>query len=205
MNPNEATTTQNPLYPIFLKLYQLRMLIVGAGEVGLEKLSFILKSSPNAQITIVAPEVRPEIEELMAKHPQVQVVRRKYLSDDLRNKDLVIAATNFRDLNEQVRNDAKSKGILVNVADTPELCDFYLGAIVTRGNLKVAISTNGKSPTFAKRFRQVLEEILPHNTPELLDNLHEIRNQLVGGFSAKVQALNELTASLISPASEANN
>ena len=202
MNTLSSIETQNPLYPIFLKLHELRMLIVGAGEVGLEKLSFILKSSPHARITLVAPDVRTEIEELILAHPQVQLIRRNYLSDDLRNKDLVIAATDIKPLNQQVREDARKRGILVNVADTPELCDFYLGSIVTRGNLKVAISTNGKSPTFAKRFRQVLEDILPEDTHDLLENLHQIRKQLVGGFSAKVKELNAITSSLIKEPSQ---
>ena len=85
----------------------------------------------------------------------------------------------------------------MNVADTPDLCDFYMGSIVTRGSLKVAISTNGKSPTFAKRFRQVLEEILPHDTDDLLRNLKVIRDRLKGGFEYKVKELNRITSTLV--------
>ncbi len=191
------STEQNPLYPIFLKLHQLQMLIVGAGEVGIEKMTFILKSSPDANITIVAPEVREEIWALIEGKDNVKVIQKKFDRDDLIGKDLVIAATNFPELNKEVRLQAKRKGLLVNVADTPALCDFYLGSIVTRGNLKVAISTNGKSPTFAKRFRQVLEEILPHDTADLLNNLKTIRDNLKGDFEYKVKKLNELTADLI--------
>ena len=109
----------------------------------------------------------------------------------------MIAATNFRDLNEQVRTAAKANGALVNVADTPELCDFYLGSIVTRGSLKVAISTNGCSPTFSKRFRQWLEAILPEDTGVLLQNLNDFRSRLRGDFSEKVRQLNSLTAGLL--------
>ena len=191
------TEEQNPLYPIFLKLHQLDMLIVGAGEVGLEKMSFILKSSPDAQITMVAPEVRPEIEELIKGRDNVKVVRRKFKKKDVKGRDLVIAATCFKKLNKKVRKHAKKAGALVNVADTPDLCDFYLGSIVTRGNLKVAISTNGKSPTFAKRFRQLLEEILPTDTADLLLNLKVYRDRLKGDFEHKVKKLNELTADLL--------
>lgn len=192
-------TVLNPLYPIFLKLHELDLLIVGAGEVGHEKLFFMLKNSPKANVTIVAPWVSPKIEELLAQHPghRVTIRRRAFESTDVVGFQLVIAATNDRSLNESVRDAAKSWGALVNVADTPDLCDFYLGAVVTRGDLKIAISTNGKSPTFAKRFRQLLEEALPANTPNLLKNLHSLRSRLTGDFAQKVDRLNDLTASLV--------
>lgn len=191
--------TQNPLYPVFLKLHQLKMLIVGAGEVGFEKLSFILKSSPGAHITLVAPWISPDILTLLSeKGPfDVEIIKREFQDSDVDGHDLVIAATNIKALNHQVQSIAKSKGKLINVADTPDLCDFYLGSIVTRGNLKVAISTNGQSPTFAKRFRQLLEEILPNETDQLLANLRTIRDELKGNFTDKVKKLNELTASLV--------
>ena len=82
---------------------------------------------------------------------------------------------------------------MVNVADTPELCDFYLSSVVKKGDLKIAISTNGKSPTFAKRFREVLEEILPDSLQATLDNLQQIRNKLKGDFQDKLEKLNEIT------------
>jgi len=187
----------NPLYPIFLKLHKLRMLIVGAGEVGYEKLFFILKSSPDARITVVATWTSEEVEELVARHPSVTLHIKPFEVYDVENKDLVIAATNDSALNVQVREAAKARDILVNVADTPDLCDFYLGSIVTRGPLKLGISTNGQSPTFAKRFRQMLEDILPESTETLIENLYQFRNQLKGDFTHKVRQLNELTESLI--------
>lgn len=191
-------SNQNPLYPIFLKLHQLEMLIVGAGEVGIEKMSFILKSSPEARITIVAPEVRDEIWALIkGREDRIIVHQRKFEPSDLDGKDLAVAATCFVELNKQVQQEAKARGILINVADTPALCDFYLGSIVTRGDLKVAISTNGKSPTFAKRFRQLLESILPTETAELLDNLKVYRDRLTGDFEYKVHELNRLTEGLL--------
>jgi len=191
-------TDKNPLYPIFLKLHNLRMLIVGAGEVGYEKLFFILKSSPDANITVVAPWVSPELEELLSNGDyKVEIIKKEFAVSDIDGHDLIVAATNIRELNHEVQRAAKAAGRLVNVADTPELCDFYLGSIVTRGPLKVAISTNGQSPTFAKRFRQVLEATLPEDVGDLLDNLKEIRDKLTGDFNAKVKALNEITASLL--------
>lgn len=204
--PARMTQAANPLYPIFLKLHQLEMLIVGAGEVGYEKISFMLKSSPQANITMVAPWVNPDILELLAQNPahQVTIIRKPFAESDLDGKDLAVAATNIPELNKSVWAAAKQRKILINVADTPGLCDFYLGSIVTRGDLKVAISTNGKSPTFAKRFRQMLEHTLPADTAELLDHLKAFRDTLDGDFAEKVRQLNELTASLLRQESELN-
>jgi siroheme synthase-like protein len=83
----------------------------------------------------------------------------------------------------------------VNVADTPDLCDFYLGAVVTKGELKVGISTNGRSPTIAKRFREFLEEVIPEDTNQLLDNMNGIREKVKGDLVEKVKVLNEVTKS----------
>ncbi len=187
----------NELYPVFLKVHQFDTLIVGGGDVGLEKISFLLKSSPNAQITLVAKEILPEIKELAAKHPTVNLIERAFFNEDLTEMQLVVIATENRELNHEIRNEAKRRNILVNVADTPDLCDFYLGSIVTKGDLKVAISTNGKSPTVAKRMREMLTEVLPEEIDELLQNLRAIRDQLQGDFGAKVQKLNHLTEDLV--------
>jgi precorrin-2 dehydrogenase / sirohydrochlorin ferrochelatase len=190
---------QNPLYPVFLKLHELDLLIVGAGEVAHEKLFFILKSSPDANVTVVAPWISPKIFELLRANPGHKVTfrPRDFEPTDVVGFQMVIAATNDRPLNERIREAAKSWGALVNVADTPDLCDFYLGGVVTKGDLKIAISTNGKSPTFAKRLRQILEEALPDATPNLLRNLHSLRTRLTGDFQEKVDQLNDLTASLV--------
>lgn len=188
----------NTLYPVFFKLSNLKMLIVGAGEVAQEKLHFILKSSPDAQVTVVAPEIAPEIIDLFNSSSfHINIINKEFYEGVLDSFDLVIAATNIKSLNQQVYESAKRKKILINVADTPELCDFYMGSIVTKGDLKIAISTNGKSPTFAKRFRQLLEKVLPDNIEELLPNLQQLRNKLQLNFSEKVSYLNEVTKSLI--------
>ena len=198
METVENTSSQNLLYPVFFKLDKLKMLIVGAGEVGHEKLSFIIKSSPNANIKIVATWVSDEVQHLVEKFPnQISVDIKPVEIFDLVEHDLIVSATNFKEVNLKVYGYAKALGKLINVADTPELCDFYLGSIVTRGDLKVAISTNGKSPTFAKRFRQILEDILPNDTNDLLQNLFHIRNQLKLNFEQKVEKLNEITKTLI--------
>lgn len=191
-------TASNPLYPVFFRLDKLRLLVIGGGAVGEEKLSFILKSSPNANIRIIAPWVSEGVQELIKGFPlQISLVSRHFRPEDAADADIVVAATNLVDVNREVYLAAKHYGKIVNVADTPDLCDFYMGSIVTRGDLKVAISTNGKSPTFAKRFRQLLEEILPEESHNLVNNLKSVRDRLKGNFDYKVRELNRITATLI--------
>ncbi len=187
---------KNNLYPIFLKVHQLNVLLVGAGNVGLEKLSFLLKSSPNAKVQIVALDILPEVNDLAVKH-QVEITKDAYNPAYLDDKDLVIVATDDNNVNIQVYNNCKQRNLLVNVADTPQLCDFYLGGIVTKGNVKIAISTNGKSPTTAKRLRQFFEEVIPEDINELVQNLNKYRKTIKGNFEKKVETLNKLTESLV--------
>ena len=172
------------------------MLIVGGGFVALEKLTFLLKSSPDSKVKLVAKEYIPEVKQILSKYHLCNV-RDAYHADYLDGIDVVIGATNDAEVNEQIYKDAKSKHILVNIADNPPLCDFYMGGIVTKGHLKIAISTNGQSPTIAKRLRQYFEEILPDTIDDLLIYLRRYRNQLKGDFETKVETLNKLTQSFI--------
>jgi len=190
----------NPLFPVFLKLEQLQTLVVGGGNVGLEKLSAILANSPQAQVLLVAPMILPEVVELASRHPKVTLVKREFREEDLADRDLVLVATDDHVLNVAIRDLAKSRKILTNVADTPQQCDFYLGSIVQKGSLKLAISTNGKSPTVAKRLKQVLNESLPDEIEQVLDKLIKLRAQLTGDFAYKVKRLNEVTEVLVEPA-----
>lgn len=186
----------NTLYPIFLKLNVLKVLIVGAGNVGLEKVSFMLKNSPDANIRVIGIEPKKELKELISKFENVTLEQKVFQEGDLEGVDLLVLATADLVCDTYIKSLAKKKGILCNVADNPALCDFYLGSIVSRGDLKVAISTNGKSPTLAKRIREYLEEALPNDTQAIIDNLGEIRSQLEGDFQAKLEALNQVTASM---------
>ena len=188
---------RNNLFPVFLKLESLETLIVGGGHVGLEKLSALLKNSPAAQITLVARAIGEPIKELARKHSQVKLFERNFKLWDLWDKDLVLLATDNRQLHETIRNFARTRRLLINVADTPDLCDFYLGSVVTKGNLKIGVSTNGKSPTISKRIREYLEEALPDDTNELLNNMQKIRDQIKGDFNQKVKTLNDITASFL--------
>ncbi|MBP8793579.1 MAG: bifunctional precorrin-2 dehydrogenase/sirohydrochlorin ferrochelatase [Lutibacter sp.] len=187
---------KNELYPIFLKVANLQVLIVGGGNVGLEKLTFLLKSSPNAQVTIVSKEFNSDLIAL-AKNHNVQLIESVYNVSFLEGKHMVVATTDVVAVNIQVHADCRERSILVNVADNPPYCDFYMGGIVTRGNVKIAISTNGKSPTLAKRLRQFFEEVIPDNIDELAQNLNNFRKTIKGDFQEKVATMNEMTRSIM--------
>ncbi|MBI3501454.1 MAG: TSUP family transporter [Bacteroidetes bacterium] len=189
-------TNINKLFPIFLKLEKLKVLIVGGGNVALEKLNAVLANSPETNITIVAPEIINEIFKISYENENVKIKQRVFFPGDLFNADIVIAATGDHDTNKIIKDEAKKREMLVNVADTPELCDFYLGSIVNKGDLKIAVSTNGKSPTLAKRVKEVLNDAIPNETQNVLDNLEVIRKKLNGNFSEKVKKLNEITSVL---------
>ena len=189
--------SRNNLYPIFLKAKALHVLIIGGGNVAEEKLHFLLKSSPDAKVTIVSPMFREGTLSL-ANSFDVELIHDTYNNSFLKGKHLVIATTDIPEVNVEVYNDCKARHILVNVADNPPYCDFYMGGIVTKGHVKIAISTNGQSPTTAKRLRQFFEDVIPENVDDLVQNLNEFRKTIKGDFEHKVQTLNEFTKGLIS-------
>ncbi|WP_405295959.1 bifunctional precorrin-2 dehydrogenase/sirohydrochlorin ferrochelatase [Algibacter sp. Ld11] len=191
-----AEKERNNLYPIFLKTKSLNVLIVGGGNVAEEKLTFLLKSSPDAHVTMVSPMFR-EGTKTLAKTGCVTLVEDVYKKKYLIGKHMVVATTDIPEVNVQVWKDCRAEAKLVNVADNPPYCDFYMGGIVTKGNVKVAISTNGKSPTTAKRLRQFFEDVIPENVDDLVKNLSEFRKTIKGDFEQKVETLNEFTKGLI--------
>ncbi|MDT0606417.1 precorrin-2 dehydrogenase/sirohydrochlorin ferrochelatase family protein [Croceitalea rosinachiae] len=187
---------RNELYPVFLKVNNLKVLIVGGGNVAEEKLTFLLKSSPNARVEMISPIYR-EATVKLAKNHGVKMFKGKYRRSFLKGKHIVVATTDVPKVNEKVYADCRKRAILVNVADNPPYCDFYMGGIVTKGNVKVAISTNGKSPTTAKRLRQFFEDVIPENIDDLVKNLNEYRKTIKGDFEEKVETLNEFTKGLV--------
>lgn len=194
---SDVKTDGNVLFPVFLKLSQIQTLVVGGGNVGLEKVEALLKNDPNANITIVAPDIHSTLEDFTKRFSNIKLLRRKVRKWDLKGVDLLLLATDDYPLHQKMKKWARNRHILTNVADTPDLCDFYLGSTVKKGDLKIGISTNGKSPTFAKRFREMLESTLPESTPELLTQLKSIRDSLQGDFKHKVEKLNEITSILV--------
>jgi siroheme synthase-like protein len=148
-----------------LDLTGRRCLVVGGGAVGIEKARGLLDAG--ASVTVVAPELEPELREL-----PVEWIQARYASSDLDGYRLVIAATPDREVNRRVFEDAEARGIFCNVADDPDLCSFILPAIHRQGPIAVAVSTGGASPALAQRLRG---EIAEHVTPRHAELAEELR------------------------------
>lgn len=187
----------NTLFPVFLKLETLSVLLVGGGNVAHEKLQALLTNAPATKIRLVAAAIDERIRLMQQTYPQLLLEQKSYEHSDLEGADLVLVAVDDPELSSLIRVDARQRGLLVNTADKPALCDFYLGSIVQKGSLKIAISTNGKSPTIAKRLKEVLNEIIPGEMENVLTDMQQIRQQLNGDFSDKVKQLNDLTRVLV--------
>lgn len=194
----QTTEEVNKLFPVFLKMEQLRLLIVGGGVVAQEKLIAVLSNSPRTDINLIAASINDDIRKLAKLHSNIKLMEKPFAVEDLNLCDVVITAVNDQTLSESIYHSAKAKGKLINSADKPEWCDFYLGSVVRKGNLKIAISTNGKSPTIAKRLKDVFSDALPQQIDEVLNNMSAIRAKLNGSFHQKVERLNEITKELAS-------
>ncbi|HTL80387.1 MAG TPA: TSUP family transporter [Bacteroidia bacterium] len=197
LETKETDTDSNELFPVFLKLDELRVLIIGGGNVALEKLQAILSNSPSTEITLVGKEIRKEIVDISREFTNLIIFEREVAPNDFEEIDVVFIAVNDFGLSEELAEEAHSRNLLVNVADTPALCDFYLSSVVRKGDLKIAISTNGKSPTLAKRLREVLQESIPEETQDSIEQLNKLRTTLKGDFAEKVKELNKATAILL--------
>jgi precorrin-2 dehydrogenase/sirohydrochlorin ferrochelatase len=162
-------------YPVALILDGRRCLVVGGGAIADGKLDALLDSG--ALVTVVSPEARPRISALAAEG-RLTLQQRPFQPADLDGAFLVIAATDDRAVNAAVARQARAAGILVNAVDDPPFCDFYAVSVVRRGNLHVAISTNGDSPAFARWMRERLDATLPAEYGDLLALLAEVRAEL---------------------------
>jgi len=187
----------NELFPVFLKLNQFNVLIIGGGNVGLEKLSAMLKNSPKTNVTIVSKTFIKDLVDLAQLNENITLITDEFNDSYLDGKNIVISALNDIQMSGEIKKIVNSRGLLYNAADKPEYCDFYLGATVTKGNLKIGISTNGKSPTMAKRIKETLNDVFPEETEEVLENLYKIRSELKGDFEQKIKTLNKITKDMV--------
>lgn len=145
------------LFPAFIKLENRPCLVVGAGAIATSKIASLLRAG--AHITVVAPQAKAEVAKLAAAG-NITWHQREFRSDDLRDIFLAIAATGSASVNRDVFLAAQARGILTNAVDDPPHCDFYFPAVVRRGDLQIAISTAGESPSVAQRFRREIEASL---------------------------------------------
>jgi len=166
----------NYLYPIFLNLESKRCLVVGGGEVAERKIKGLLESK--ADVAVISPDVS-EYTANLAKEERIIYKKRSYKKGDLKNFFLVIGATDSGEINELISREAKESGILCNIVDSPHLCNFFVPSVASSGDLKIAISTNGKSPALAKKIRKELENIYGSEYALFLNYLGELREKLL--------------------------
>lgn len=171
----EASPTPS-LFPAFLKLDGRSVLVVGAGKVGEQKIEGLL--STGARITVVAREVGPAVQE-WARAGRLTLHERAFELADLDGAFLAIVATQSRDLNEFIYREAQRRNVLCNVVDVPELCDFFYPAVVRRGDLQIAISTSGQSPSLAQRIRKQLEQQFGPNYALWVEELGRTRKLIL--------------------------
>ena len=143
------------LFPMFLKLEGKQCLVVGAGKVGEPKIAGLLETG--ARVRVVAIDASPSVRE-WARAGRLELDLRPFQTDDLAGAFLAVVATASRTLNERVYYEANRRGVLCNVVDVPDLCDFFYPAVVRRGDLQIAVSTAGQSPSLAQKIRQQLEK-----------------------------------------------
>ena len=179
------------LFPMFLKLESKRCLVVGAGTVGEGKIASLLDAG--ACVVVIAPKATAAVQAL-ASARSIDWQARDFVTPDLDDVFLVVSATNSRGVNSRVKAEAQARGILCNVVDVPELCDFYYPAIVRRGNLQIAVSTGGQSPALAQRIRRELERQYPDEYSNWLEEVGSHRRQTSAspaGFEERRRARHE--------------
>jgi len=169
-------------YPVFINMRDRSCIVVGGGKVALRKISDLLETG--AKVTVVAETPDPIIEDL-AKKGNIKLFRRLFKPEDIENAFLVFTATDDDSVNAEIAGIAKKYGALVNVVDNPQYCDFFSGAVVKRGPLRIAISTSGCSPGIAAEIRRELNELYSESFASFL--------QIVGEMRQYVLSLDDIT------------
>jgi len=163
------------VYPVGLKIEGRRCLVIGGGKVAERKVLALLDCG--ADIVVISPDVTQRIEEITGRG-EIGLLKRQFQAEDLEGAFLAIAATDDVLVNEKVASEGKVKGVLVNVVDVPDLCDFYVPATVTRGDLQISVSTDGGCPALARKLRIQLENEFGEEYGEFLCLLRSLRDNL---------------------------
>jgi precorrin-2 dehydrogenase/sirohydrochlorin ferrochelatase len=163
-------------YPVFLDIAGKPVVVVGGGLVAWQKVKGLLEAG--AEVTVVSPELHPEIEEAVAKG-RVRYIPREYEAGDLEGYFLAFVGTDDRSMNSVVAQEGKDRRVWVNAVDDPPFCDFIMPAIVRQGDLTIAVSTSGRSPAMARKMREELEVFLTEDFAVMLDLAAEVRKELL--------------------------
>jgi len=161
-------------YPVFLDIAGKPAVVIGGGHIALQKVQGLLDAG--ADVTVVSPELLPELQDLVSKG-RLSHVPRGYQAGDLEGFALAFVATDDRSVNAEVTKEARERRVLVNAVDDPPNCDFIMPSIVRKGDLIVAISTSGGSPAMARKFREQVEEFFSEEDAGLLALASEVRRE----------------------------
>ncbi|HEX9614172.1 MAG TPA: siroheme synthase CysG [Bacteroidota bacterium] len=170
----------NRLYPAFFKLKSKKVLVIGAGRVAEQKIHPLLEAG--ADVSVIAPKCSEGVEQLISQR-KVTLERRNFRKGDVRGFSLVFGATSDKAVQKRIYQDAVRTDLPVNIVDVPELCTFYLSSVFHKGDLKIAVSTNGKSPTLGKLIRDRIGDEFGKDYPELLETLGDIRPHVHTSFA----------------------
>ncbi|MHC4532996.1 MAG: precorrin-2 dehydrogenase/sirohydrochlorin ferrochelatase family protein [Planctomycetota bacterium] len=163
-------------YPIFLELGGRRSVVIGGGAVAVRKAQALLNAG--TRLVVVADRI-DNMMTAICQGTNAELIKSRYSKDYLAGAVLVIAATNNNKLNKQIYKDCQKLEILCNVVDVPELCDFYVPAVVKRGDLQIAIGTEGHCPAYAGHIRKKLEKIFSEKHGQFLAELEELRKRII--------------------------
>lgn len=162
-------------YPVFLDIAGKPVVVVGGGNVALQKVEGLVEAG--AHVTIVSPELLPQLREL-AGSGRIRHIGREYQPGDLEGYLLAFVATDDRSINATVTQEGRKRGVWVNAVDDPPNCDFIMPGVIRRGDVVVAVSTSGASPAMARKLREDVQAFLGEDDAELLDLAAEVRREL---------------------------
>ena len=161
-----------PKYPVYLELEGKQAVLIGAGSVAARKAKTLVAAG--AGVRVVARNIEPAFQGLCEGLP-IEIIQNDYSKEYIQDAFLVIAATNDNALNTQIFQDCQELKILCNVVDVPPLCNFYVPAVIRRGDLQLAIGTNGKCPAYAAHLRRKFEELITEEHGKFLNMLDDAR------------------------------
>ena len=177
-----SNSANSGFYPILVNLERFPCLIIGGGKIAYRKVLSLQEF--NAKITVISPKICKPLLELAEKN-KIQIIKRSYSKEFIINYKIIFSATDNPELNRNVRNDCTKEGILLNVVDNPALCDFILPANITRGDLTISVSSQGKAPFYTKEMKKKIDGFISPVYSDIIEMASKFRKQLLNSTKAK--------------------
>lgn len=194
-NSRTSGSSDKDYYPVFLDLKNRFCLVIGGGKVAERKVQVLIRFG--ARVKVVAPSFTKRLLYLEEKG-KIEIVKRDYKREDLNGAFIVFAATDRKDINHEIKKDADEMGVLTNVVDDPEFCDFIVPSIIKKGPVTIAISTSGTLPMFSKMFKEKIDQLLTKDHirfVKLIGTLRKIIINEVGDPEKRKKIMREIRKS----------